>query len=184
MAEKDNNQSQNSNTQISDDTQIKDDQQKETEETKNLEELEETLEDKLAKMTEMAKRSIADMQNMKRRMDEERIKTILRANINLIEKLLPVLDNLHRALEHKPEGNEEWCNGIEMSVRQIEEALKNSGLEKMESLNQDFNPDFHEAISEGPGEKNKVIQVLEEGYKIQDFVIRHTKVIVGNGKKT
>jgi molecular chaperone GrpE len=144
---------------------------------------EEQLKKDLEEMTETAKRLMADMTNLRRRHDEERIKTILFANANLFKLLLPGLDNLKRALSHIPENSGEWGKGIEMSIRQIEKALEEAGLEKMKTDNELFNPELHQAVLQADGEENKILETLEDGYKIQDFVIRHAKVKIGNGQK-
>ena len=105
------------------------------------------------------------------------------ANAELIKACLPVLDNLKRAKEHVPEGGEEWFKGIEMSITQLQQSFANAGLTKIEALGQPCNPDLHEALIQGPGEKDIVIEDLECGYMIGERVLRHTKVKVGNGEK-
>ncbi len=143
----------------------------------------EKLKFELEEMTETAKRLMADMTNLKRRNEEERKKTTLFANALLFKALLPSLDNFKRALLHMPKNAGEWEKGIEMSIRQIEKALEEAGLEKMKTDNQLFNPELHEAVLQAEGEENKILETLEDGYKIQDFVIRHAKVKIGNGQK-
>mgnify|MGYP000417936899 FL=1 len=68
----------------------------------------------LTEMTETAKRTMADMQNLKRRQEEERKLLISMANIDLIRSILPVLDNIDRAIEHVPEGIDDWFKGLEI----------------------------------------------------------------------
>jgi molecular chaperone GrpE len=137
----------------------------------------------LAQMTETAKRTMADMQNLKRRQEEERKIIVSMANINLVRSLLPILDNVDRAIEHVPEGIDEWFKGLEISLTQIHKLLEEQGLTPMITLGENFNPDLHEAVAQGPGEKNKIISELEKGYSIGDRVIRHAKVQVGDGSK-
>lgn len=141
-----------------------------------------SIEEELAQMTETAKRAMADLQNLKRRQEEERARLIVFANADLIKKLLPILDNLDRAKEHVPESAEEWFKGIDMSLNQAHQILKESGLTEMESLGKTFNPDFHEAVTQGPGEKDTVVEEFEKGYMLGDRVIRHAKVKVGTGE--
>lgn len=144
----------------------------------------EKLQKELADMTEHAKRAMADMQNLKRRHEEERRLIISMANIDLMRSMLPVIDNLDRAKEHAPTHNEEsakWFEGIEMSLNQLKKICQDFGLQEIEALGQVFNPELHEALVHGPGEKDQVIEVLEKGYKLGDRVIRHSKVKVGNG---
>lgn len=135
----------------------------------------------LEEMTEMAKRAMADMQNLRRRQEEERSSLIKMANANLIGDLLPILDNLDRAKEHAPEGLGDWWQGLEISIKQLHQVFENTGLKAMESLNQTFNPDLHEAMAEGPGTKDTVVEEFEKGYTLGDRVLRHAKVKVGNG---
>ncbi|MBD3330458.1 nucleotide exchange factor GrpE [Candidatus Peregrinibacteria bacterium] len=141
----------------------------------------EKLQAELTEMTELAKRAMADMQNIKRRVEDERSQIIIRANARLFESLLPALDNLDRALKHAPEDNE-WCEGITMAIKQIKKSLEESGLAVIPTINETFNPDFHEAVLEVDGEKDKIIEEFEKGYILGDLVLRHAKVSVGKGK--
>jgi molecular chaperone GrpE len=136
----------------------------------------------LESMTELAKRTMADFQNYKRRQDDERRVIITMANVDLIRSLIPITDNLDRAKQHVPAGAEEWFKGIEMCTTQLHKVLNDSGLKPIESLNQAFNPDLHEGLAQGPGPKDTVVEELEKGYMLGDRVIRHAKVKVGNGE--
>lgn len=140
------------------------------------------LKQELEAMTETAKRTMADMQNMKRRQDEERSTVIFMANAELIKSLLPALDNLNRAKQHVPQGAEDWAKGIEMSTEQINQTLKDMGLTTIETEGAQFNPDLHEALMSEPGEKDIVLEELEKGYMLGNKVLRHAKVKVGNGE--
>lgn len=140
------------------------------------------LKQELEQMTELAKRTMADLQNLRRRHEEERRILITTGNTELITDLLPILDNLERAAKHVPEGANEWFKGIEISLTQLHQTLANFGLKPIECVNQDFNPDLHEAIAQDIGEENKIIEELEKGYMLGERVIRHSKVKVGNGK--
>ncbi|MDA1060870.1 MAG: nucleotide exchange factor GrpE [bacterium] len=135
----------------------------------------------LEEMTELAKRTMADMQNLKRRQEEERKLLITLANVDLLRQTLPILDNLDRASQHVPEGAEEWFKGVEMSINQLHQIYNELGLVAMETLNKPFDPDLHEALAQGPGEKDTVIEELEKGYMLGNKVIRHAKVKVGDG---
>lgn len=167
-----------------DDLQAKIDKAKKADDARKSESSElEELKMQLTEMTETAKRAMADMQNIKRQAENERRQVIMMANVNLAKQLLTPLDNLHRALEHTPEAAKEWAQGVNMCITQIDNILKETGLEEIDSLNQVFNPDLHEALVQGPGPQNTVIEVLEKGYKIGERVIRHAKVKVGNGQE-
>lgn len=137
----------------------------------------------LAEMTEMAKRTMADLQNLRRRNEEEKRNFITLANAELISGILPALDNLEKAKEHVPAENSEWFKGIEMSINQLHQTLNEAGLKPIETTGQKFNPNFHTALSSCPGDENIVMEELEKGYMLGSRVIRHAKVKVGNGKK-
>lgn len=141
----------------------------------DIEKLKKELED----MTELAKRTMADLHNYRRRQEEEKKSLFTMANATLIIQLLPVLDNLERAKQHVPESAKEWFKGIEMCISQLKQALQSAGLQPIVALGQTFNPDFHEALAQGPGEKDKVIEELEKGYMLGNRVLRHAKVKIG-----
>lgn len=143
--------------------------------------VEEAPQDELAQMTETAKRAMADLQNLKRRQEEEKSYWIRMANADLMKKILPIVDNLELAKKHMPEGAEGWYKGIEMSINQMQQALKDSGLTPLETVGQPFDPEKHEAIAQGPGNKDEVVEEFEKGYSLGDFIIRHAKVKVGDG---
>jgi len=142
----------------------------------------------LATMTEMAKRAMADLQNLKRRQEEERFAMIAQSNAKLIEKLLPALENLNRAINHIPEEANssepitEWIKGLVLSIDQFKKVFEDMGLKVVESVGQPFNPDLHEAMAQGPGEKDTILEEFEKGYMLGSRVIRHAKVKVGNGE--
>ncbi|MDP2643087.1 MAG: nucleotide exchange factor GrpE [Candidatus Peregrinibacteria bacterium] len=144
------------------------------------------LREELAQMTETAKRTMADMQNLRRRYEEEKKSLVMMANTDLIKDILPIFDNFKRAQTHAPkDANEEttkWLEGIGMSITQLEKLLQDFGVKKIESLGQKFNPDFHEALAQDKGEKDIVLEELESGYTLGDKVLRHAKVKVGNGE--
>lgn len=127
-------------------------------------------------------RLAADFDNYKKRSRQEHIETIQHASAELIGRLLPALDDLHKALDHKPEGvDEAWLKGVELSVRKLEEALTAHGLEPIDAVGKPFDPSVHEAIgheesTEQP--EDTVVQVLRRGYRIRDRVVRPALVKV------
>ncbi|MBD3270512.1 nucleotide exchange factor GrpE [Candidatus Peregrinibacteria bacterium] len=83
-----------------------------------------------------------------------------------------------------PEEAKEWATGVTAIFKQLEETLQKNGLEKIElKEGASFDPETQEAVSMQPGKKDKIVQVLEAGYKIEDRILRRSKVIVGNGEK-
>lgn len=141
----------------------------------------ELIKNELTQMTEMAKRTMADLHNLKRRQEDERRLTITMANVDLIRQLLPIVDNLDRAKKHVPQGAETWFQGIEMCINQLHKVLEDAGVKPIESIGKTFDPNFHEAVMQGPGPKDTIIEELEKGYMMGDRIIRHAKVKVSTG---
>ena len=141
----------------------------------------ELIKNQLSQMTEMAKRTMADLHNLKRRQEDERRLIITMANVDLIRSLLPIIDNLDRAKKHVPQGAETWFQGIEMCINQLHKVLEDAGVKPIEAVGKTFDPDFHEAIMQGPGQKDIIIEELEKGYIMGDRVDRHAKVKVATG---
>jgi len=127
-------------------------------------------------------RLAADFDNYKKRSRQEQLETIQHASAELIARLLPALDDLHKALDHKPAGiDEPWVKGVELSVRKLEEPLGAHGLEAIDAVGKRFDPSVHEAIgheesAEQP--EDTVLQVLRRGYRLRDRVVRPALVKV------
>jgi len=121
----------------------------------------------------MLKRTLADYQNLERRIEEERRMLSKLSSLLLIEKLLPILDNLESAQMHI---NDE---GLELVIKQFKEVLSSEGISEIQADGQTFDPNLHEAIEIQEGqEDNKIVKVINKGYKIDDKVIRPAKVVV------
>jgi len=136
---------------------------------------------KLMELTQISQHALADLQNFKKRTQEEKAQFISFANASLITDLLPIIDNMDRALTHLPEDKtaREWANGVLAIFKNLEETLKARGLETINTESQPFNPILHEALMTEPGPQDQVIKQLEKGYKIADRVLRRAKVTVG-----
>ncbi len=142
-------------------------------------------EEKEKAQTFMAKwqRAAADMQNLKRRTEQERSEVARFANASLVFNLLPLMDDLERAL-HEVDPNLAgltWIDGIRLIHRKFEVVLENAGVTQIEADGQSFDPTVHEAISEAPGEEGKIVSVVQKGYKLGDRVVRPAMVVVGKG---
>ena len=127
-------------------------------------------------------RVLADFQNYKRRTEEERAQTARLANLSFVLNILPVVDDLQRALDSldvKLAGLQ-WVEGIRAIQRKFDGALQASGVTEIPAEGQDFDPNVHEAIGEDLGEEGKVVRVLQKGYKMGDRVVRPAMVMVGN----
>ncbi len=150
----------------------------------------EPLEEKIAKLESEAFeyrdkliRKAAEFENYKKRTSEEYIRLINSANEELIIKLLPVLDDIERFLKNYSENINagDLKKGIDMIFGKLNNILKNQGLTEIEVKDTPFDPELHDAMMtvEKEGiEPNFVVEEYEKGYKLNDKVIRHSKVIV------
>src|SRR5207237_9623956 len=140
------------------------------------------LESALAEARDRHLRLAADFDNYKKRARQEQIETIQHASADLIARVLPVLDDLHNVLDHKPEGIEEsWVRGLELSVRKLEEAAGTHGLQPIESVGARFDPKLHEAVGEEESAEHPedtVVSELRRGYRLRDRVVRPALVKV------
>jgi molecular chaperone GrpE len=140
------------------------------------------LESELAETREKYLRLAADFDNFKKRARQERLETIQHASADLISRILPVLDDLQKALDHAPANvDESWVKGLELGVRKLEEALGTHGLQAIDSIGSRFDPKVHEAVgheesSEHP--EDTVVTELRRGYRVHDRVVRPALVKV------
>jgi molecular chaperone GrpE len=155
-----------------------------------LEELQQELEDARAQGEEHLRawqRAAADYTNYKRRTEEERQQVAEFANALLIGKLLGVLDDFDRALEHIPEDvHEGWIDGIRLVERKLRGVLESEGVAPIESVGQPFDPNVHEAVVHEETTEfsdNTVIGELQRGYLLRDRVLRPALVRVANNPK-
>ena len=135
---------------------------------------------KLAESVDGWQRAQAEFQNYKKRV--ERDSEMLRVNMkgDIVKKILPVLDDLERAMQNRP-ADEPWTDGIELIVRKFQTVLDSDGVKKIEAEGVEFNPNFHEAISNESSEEVEsgyVIAVVQNGYMLGERVIRPALVRV------
>ena len=136
-------------------------------------------------LTETAKRALADLQNYRKRVEEERTAFAQFANVALLMELLPILDNFNRAFAAVPEevSKTEWFKGALQIEQQLVGIVRKQGIAEIpSSVGKPLDPKIHEAIAVGPGEKDTVIEEFEKGYMLGDKVIRPAKVKVGSGE--
>jgi molecular chaperone GrpE len=141
----------------------------------------EEAESKAAEYKDGWMRSQAEFQNYKKRIerDNEMIYSTMKGDI--IKKILPVLDDLERALQTKPSDSGAWTSGIELIQKKLVSILEAEGVKKIEAQGTLFDPNFHEAISHEPAdgfESGHVIAVVQNGYMLGDRVIRPALVRV------
>lgn len=130
-------------------------------------------------------RAQADFINYKRRVEQERNEATKFANAMLILNLLPVMDDMERALENVPTSlaGLTWVEGIKLISRKLQAVLEGHGLTEIEALGQPFDPNLHEAVLYGEGEEGMVIDELQKGYKLHERVLRPTMVKVGGSNE-
>jgi len=139
----------------------------------------------LAELNDKYLRLFSDFDNYRKRTNAEKLELIKTASKEVIEGLLPVLDDFERALQNLNErrADDETIKGIELIYNKLFIFLKQKGLEPMESKGTEFNTDFHDAITQIPAPskdmKGKVVDVVQKGYLLNGSIIRHAKVIVG-----
>ncbi len=153
-------------------------------EEKLQKELDETNE-KVAMLEDKYLRQVAEFDNYRKRTIKEKAELIKNGGERAIESILPVLDDFERALSNmaKDENATEIMTGIELIYNKFVGILKQNGLQKIETEGADFNTDFHEAIAMIPTPdenlKGKVLDCVQAGYTLNEKVIRHAKVAVG-----
>jgi len=143
----------------------------------------EELKHQVAELNDKYLRLFADFDNFRKRNTRERIELIKTAGIEVVNSLLPVLDDFQRALKQMEATNDPMTEGVKLIYQKLVSILESKGLKAMTSIGEPFNPEFHEAISEVPVEdenmKGKVVDEIEKGYYLSDKIIRHAKVVVG-----
>ncbi len=140
----------------------------------------------LAEMKDKYLRMVAEFDNFRRRNAKERVELVQTAGKDIIESLLVVMDDVNRAAKQLDSTTDIAImkEGVSLVFNKFRNILQQKGLRAMDAVNEEFNPDLHEAITEIPAPsekmKGKVIDVVEDGYYLNDKLIRHAKVVVGN----
>ena len=128
-------------------------------------------------------RLVAEFDNYKKRTLKEKSELILNGSEKTVAAILPILDDFERATADKTEDPQAIKEGFELIYKKFLKTLETLGVNKIETDNADFNVDYHEAIAMVPGmgddKKGKVIDCVQTGYTLNDKVIRHAKVAVG-----
>ena len=141
--------------------------------------------EKIASLEDKYLRQAAEFDNYRKRTMKEKAELIKNGGERAIESILPVLDDFERAIDNmsKDEKSAEVLTGVELIYNKFVGILKQNGLEKIEAAGQDFNTDYHEAIALVPTPdeslKGKVLDCIQTGYTLNEKVIRHAKVAVG-----
>lgn len=143
-------------------------------------------EEKIAAQQDQILRQAAEFDNYRKRTLKEKAELIKNGGEKTISAILPIIDDLERALQNMKSDNEEICalkDGVELIYNKFLKTLQQEGLNKVETQEADFNTDFHEAIALVPAPtdelKGKILDCVQTGYQLNDKVIRHAKVVVG-----
>lgn len=126
-------------------------------------------------------RLMAEFQNYKRRAAKEKTDTLQYANEKIVGDLLPVIDNFERALATETDDLEGYAKGMQLIFEQFMKALENAGVEEIKAMDEDFDPNVHNAVmTDNIEDKDdgKITKVLQKGYKLRDKVVRPSMVAV------
>ncbi len=144
------------------------------------------LKTELSKYKDVALRSVADLDNYRKRMAREKDDAIRYANTSFLERLIPILDNFELGLQAAKAGGNQSAvqDGMMMVFKQLQDFLASCGVETVDATGQHFDPNVHEAIAQEPNEEvpeGFVIRQLRKGYKLKDRLIRPSNVVVSKG---
>ena len=141
--------------------------------------------EELAVLKDKYLRQVAEFDNYRKRTLKEKTDLILNGGEKVLTALLPILDDLDRAAENIEKSNDldTLKEGVALILDKLTKTLAAQGLKKMETIGQPFDTDFHEAVALIPAQeeaqKNVVIDCVQQGYQLNDKVLRHAKVVVG-----
>ena len=140
------------------------------------------LEQQIEELTDRLKRNMAEFDNFRKRTEKEKSSMYVIGAKDIIEKILPVVDNFERGLAQAPQ-DDPFADGMEKIYKQLTTTMEGMGVEPIEAVGKEFNPDFHNAVmhveDESVGE-NIVVEELQKGYTYKGFVVRHSMVKVAN----
>ena len=141
--------------------------------------------EQIAELTDKVKRQLAEFENFRNRTEKEKSQMYTVGARDVIEKLLPVVDNFERGLKSIPEDQKDGpvASGMEMIYKQLITVLTDLGVTPIEAVGQEFDPNFHNAVMHAEDEElgeNTVSEEFQKGYKYKDAVLRHSMVKVVN----
>ena len=138
--------------------------------------------EQIEELTDRLKRTMAEFDNFRKRTEKEKSAMYEIGAKDIIEKILPVVDNFERGLAQAPE-DDPFAEGMQKIYKQFTTTMEGMGVEPIEAVGKEFNPDFHNAVmhveDESVGE-NIVVEELQKGYTYKGFVVRHSMVKVAN----
>ena len=137
--------------------------------------------EKIEELTDRVKRQMAEFENFRKRTEKEKSSMYEMGARDIIERILPVIDNFERGLAVIPEDKKEdpIAEGMEKIYKQIQKVFEEAGVKPIEAAGKEFDPNFHNAVMHVEGE-NIVAEELQKGYMYRDSVVRHSMVKVAN----
>ena len=139
-------------------------------------------EQQIEHLTDRLKRNMAEFDNFRKRTEKEKSSMYIIGAKDIVEKILPVVDNFERGLAQAPE-DDAFADGMKMIYKQLISTLNDLGVQPIEAVGKEFDPNFHNAVmhveDEEAGE-NIVVEEFQKGYTYKDFVVRHSMVKVAN----
>ena len=158
----------------------------ETQETQDvpIEERLEKAEEDTNRYLDNWRRAEADLQNLKRRSEQERTESSRYAGASLMINILPIVDDFERAFQSLDPhvAGMTWFDGVRLIYRKLLALLESAGVQPIKAEGETFDPKFHEAVAHVEGEENKVISEVQRGYMLHDRVLRPAMVVVGKGE--
>ena len=140
------------------------------------------MEEKIEELEDRVKRQMAEFDNFRKRTEKEKSHMYEVGARDVIEKILPVVDNFERGLAQAPE-DDPFADGMQKIYKQFTTTMEGMGVEPIEAVGKEFNPDFHNAVMHVEDEEvgeNIVVEEFQKGYTYKDFVVRHSMVKVAN----
>jgi molecular chaperone GrpE len=150
------------------------------EQDKKIEELQNTiaeLQNKVAELDNSWKRALADYRNLQKRTEEEKESLVSFISGMLLKRVLPVLDNLEMLEKHVDD------QGLKLITKDFRQVLTEEGVTEIEAAGKDYDAETMEAIEMVPGEKNKIVEVLNKGYMLKNKLLRPARVKVGSEER-
>lgn len=136
----------------------------------------------IEELTDRLKRNMAEFDNFRKRTEKEKVSMYIIGAKEIVEKILPVVDNFERGLAQAPE-EDAFAEGIRMIYKQLMTTLEELGVKQIEAVGKEFDPNLHNAVmhieDEEAGE-NTIVEEFQKGYTYKDFVVRHSMVKVAN----
>lgn len=137
--------------------------------------------EKIEELTDKVKRQLAEFENFRHRSEKEKSSMYEMGAKSVVEKILPVIDNFERGLEHAPQEGDPFADGMRMVYKQMLTELENLGVKPIEAVGNDFDPNIHNAVMQVASdeyESGKVAQELQKGYMYRETLVRPSMVAV------